>query len=126
MEGSSPDGAAQGSVARSAGVLGSAADIRHVAQDLLRRGDDLVPLPKQVRIFDYPKFAEPFRDRLRENAERLVAGIGISIEFISVSHCSRHHSRSQFGVSARLGNIALRRGSGSGCEQSRYLVKEAV
>lgn len=33
--------------------------------------------PKQVRIFDYPKFAEPFRDRLRENAERLVAGIGI-------------------------------------------------
>ena len=58
-------------------MLGSAADIRHVAQDLLRRGDDLVPLPKQVRIFDYPKFAEPFRDRLRENAERLVAGIGI-------------------------------------------------
>ena len=26
---------------------------------------------KQVRIFDYPKFAELFRDRLRENAERL-------------------------------------------------------
>jgi hypothetical protein len=28
---------------------------------------------KQVRIFDYPKFAEPFRDRLRENTERLAA-----------------------------------------------------
>jgi hypothetical protein len=29
---------------------------------------------KQVRIFDYPKFAEPFRDRLRENAERFGGG----------------------------------------------------
>ena len=37
---------------------------------------------KQVRIFDYPKFAEPFRDRLRENAERLAAANGIEIEFI--------------------------------------------
>lgn len=25
----------------------------------------------KVRIFDYPRFAQPFRDRLRENAERL-------------------------------------------------------
>ena len=24
---------------------------------------------KQVRILDYPKFAEPFRDHLRSNAE---------------------------------------------------------
>lgn len=37
---------------------------------------------KQVRIFDYPRFAEPFRDRLRENAERLAAASGIDIEFI--------------------------------------------
>ena len=37
---------------------------------------------KQVRIFDYPKFAEPFRDRLRENAERLAATAGIGIAFI--------------------------------------------
>ena len=37
---------------------------------------------KQVRIFDYPKFAEPFRDRLRENAERMAAANGIEIEFI--------------------------------------------
>ncbi len=36
----------------------------------------------QVRIFDYAKFAEPFRDRLRENAERLAAASGIQIEFI--------------------------------------------
>jgi hypothetical protein len=37
---------------------------------------------RQVRIFDYPKFAEPFRYALRENAERLAAEAGIEIEFI--------------------------------------------
>src|SRR5664279_4178975 len=37
---------------------------------------------KQVRIFDYPKFAEPFRHQLRENAERLATDNGIEIEFI--------------------------------------------
>jgi hypothetical protein len=37
---------------------------------------------RQVRIFDYPKFAEPFRDQLRENAERLATAHGIQIEFI--------------------------------------------
>ena len=36
----------------------------------------------QVRIFDYPRFAEPFRDQLRENAEKLAADHGIEIEFI--------------------------------------------
>jgi len=35
-----------------------------------------------VRIFDYPRFAEPFRDQLRENAERLAAEAGIEIEFL--------------------------------------------
>jgi hypothetical protein len=37
---------------------------------------------KQVRIFDYPKFAEPFREQLRENAEQLAKANGIEIEFI--------------------------------------------
>jgi len=37
---------------------------------------------KQVRIFDYPKFAEPFRNQLRDNAERLAAAAGIEIEFL--------------------------------------------
>jgi hypothetical protein len=36
----------------------------------------------QIRIFDYPKFAEPLRDELRENAERLAAENGIKIEFV--------------------------------------------
>jgi hypothetical protein len=37
---------------------------------------------REVRIFDYPRFAEPFRDQLRENAERLAAEAGIEIEFV--------------------------------------------
>jgi hypothetical protein len=36
----------------------------------------------KVRIFDYPRFAEPFRNQLRENAERLAAENGIEIEFL--------------------------------------------
>jgi len=37
---------------------------------------------RKIRIFDYPKFAEPFRNQLRENAERLAAENGIEIEFL--------------------------------------------
>ena len=37
---------------------------------------------RQIRIFDYPRFAEPFRNELRENAERLATENGIEIEFL--------------------------------------------
>lgn len=37
---------------------------------------------RNIRIFDYPKFAEPFRKRIRENAEQLAADTGVEIEFI--------------------------------------------
>jgi hypothetical protein len=37
---------------------------------------------RNVRIFDYPKFAEPYRNRIRENAEQMAAEAGIEIEFI--------------------------------------------
>src|SRR5215472_12222482 len=40
---------------------------------------------RQVRIFDYPRFAEPLRDRVRERAAELAAGAGISIEHIANS-----------------------------------------
>ena len=36
----------------------------------------------EIRIFDYPRFAEPFRDELRENAEQLATENGIEIEFV--------------------------------------------
>jgi hypothetical protein len=36
----------------------------------------------EVRIFDYPKFAEPFKDAIRANAERIAKEHGVEIEFI--------------------------------------------
>jgi len=36
----------------------------------------------KIRIFDYPRFAEPFRNVLRENAERLAGENGVEIEFL--------------------------------------------
>lgn len=39
-----------------------------------------------VRIFDYPKFAEPLRDRIRERAHQACAEAGIEIEHVSKSH----------------------------------------
>jgi hypothetical protein len=38
-----------------------------------------------IRIFDYPKFAEPFRNQLRENTERLAKENHIEIEFVRKS-----------------------------------------
>ncbi len=35
-----------------------------------------------IRVFDYAKFAEPLRERLRENAETLAQANGIKIEFM--------------------------------------------
>jgi len=41
---------------------------------------------KGVRIFDYPKFAEPLRDQIRERARALAAEAGIEIEHIAKRH----------------------------------------
>jgi hypothetical protein len=39
-----------------------------------------------IRIFDYPRFAEPFKNKLRENAEKLAAENGIKVEFVAKAH----------------------------------------
>lgn len=36
----------------------------------------------KIRIFDYPHFAEPLRDALRDNAQRVASENGLEIEFI--------------------------------------------
>ena len=36
----------------------------------------------RIRIFDYARFAEPFREQLRHNAERLAKEKGIEIEHV--------------------------------------------
>ena len=41
---------------------------------------------RQIRIFDYPRFAEPLRDRVRERAAELAAAAGVTIEHIANSH----------------------------------------
>lgn len=41
---------------------------------------------KGVRIFDYPKFAEPFKEELRANAEKVARDNGVEIEFVAKSH----------------------------------------
>ncbi|MBN2195154.1 MAG: hypothetical protein JW751_20215, partial [Polyangiaceae bacterium] len=42
-----------------------------------------------IRIFDYTKFAEPLRDQIRRNAERLATENGIEIESCSPTMTSR-------------------------------------
>jgi len=39
----------------------------------------------KIRIFDYPKFAEPLREQLRENAEKIAQENNIEIEFVKSS-----------------------------------------
>ncbi|MGH2644153.1 MAG: hypothetical protein ACRDE2_09405 [Chitinophagaceae bacterium] len=37
---------------------------------------------QNIRIFDYAKFAEPYRETLKANAEKLAQEVGLTIEFI--------------------------------------------
>src|SRR6202035_475253 len=41
---------------------------------------------RQIRIFDYPRFAEPLRDRVRERATELANTSGVIIEHIAKNH----------------------------------------
>ena len=41
---------------------------------------------QNIRIFDYPKFAEPLRDRIRNRAHEVCAQTGIEIEHVNKSH----------------------------------------
>jgi hypothetical protein len=40
----------------------------------------------KIRIFDYPRFAEPLRERIRAGAEKLAADAGARIEYIAKAH----------------------------------------
>ncbi len=50
---------------------------------------------QKVRIFDYPQFAEPLRDAIRANAERLAEANQIEIEFIRKQETFRKEERVQ-------------------------------
>lgn len=57
-------------------IIGTLPDICHagaMAQYLRSTG---------TRLFDYPRFAEPFRNEIRENADWLAREHGLEIEYI--------------------------------------------
>ena len=58
-----------------------------------------------VRIFDYPQWAEPLREEIRVNAERLAQEHGLEIEFIR---------RKDFRKESRIKEIISRRGDHPG------------
>lgn len=41
---------------------------------------------QHIRPFDYPRFAKPFRDCIRANAERLAESADAKIEYIAKAH----------------------------------------
>ncbi len=49
------------------------------------------------RIFDYPKFAEPFKNQLRANAQQIAKGNNIEIEFVAKSHIRKEDLVKSFG-----------------------------
>lgn len=58
-----------------------------------------------IRIFDYPKWAEPLREEIRSNAERLAQKHGLEIEFIR---------RKDFRKENRIKEIISKRGDHPG------------
>ena len=59
-----------------------------------------------IRLFDYTQWAEPLREELRQNAERLAAEAGLEIEFI------RRHG--DFRKQTRIQEIIAQRGTHPG------------
>src|SRR6202453_679944 len=47
----------------------------------------------RIRIFDYPKWAEPLRDGLRKNMEQVAADNAIEIEFVRSAKKFRKEKR---------------------------------
>lgn len=50
---------------------------------------------RRIRIFDYPRFAEPLRDQIRANAEAVAQRHGLEIEFIRKMDSFRKEDRIQ-------------------------------
>jgi hypothetical protein len=61
---------------------------------------------RQMRIFDYPKWAQPLREALRANMERVAAESGIEIEFV--------RSRKSFRKEDRVKQVLSKRGEHPG------------
>jgi len=60
---------------------------------------------RRIRIFDYPHWAEPLREELRQNAERLAQENGLEMEFVR---------KNNFRKEERIQEILKRRGNQAG------------
>ncbi len=60
---------------------------------------------KSIRIFDYTQWAEPLRDEIRKNAEKIACDNGLEIEFIR---------KNNFRKEDRINNIIKQRGTHPG------------
>jgi len=69
------------------------------------RGMTMFLSARGVRIFDYARFAQPLREEIRANAERLAAEAGIDIEFVRKSTLRKE---------ARIKEVLARRGEHPG------------
>jgi hypothetical protein len=58
-----------------------------------------------IRIFDYARFAEPLREQIRENAERLAKEAGVEIEFVR---------KTSFRKDNRIAEVLAKRGTAPG------------
>jgi hypothetical protein len=56
---------------------------------------------RQIRLFDYPRWAEPFRDTIRTHAEQLAQQAGLTIEFIRRLKAFRKEERIKAIVAQR-------------------------
>jgi hypothetical protein len=61
---------------------------------------------QKIRLFDYSRWAEPFRETIRENAERVATDNGLEIEFI--------RRKNDFRKEARVKAIVAERGDHPG------------
>ena len=58
-----------------------------------------------IRIFDYARFAEPLREQIRENAEKLAKEAGMEIEFVR---------KTSFRKDNRIAEVLAKRGTAPG------------
>ena len=58
-----------------------------------------------IRIFDYARFAEPLREQIRENAEKLAKDAGMEIEFVR---------KTSFRKDDRIAEVLAKRGTAPG------------
>jgi len=62
---------------------------------------------RQTRLFDYPRWAEPFRDEVRVHAERLAQEAGLAIEFIRRVKAFRKEERIKALLAQRGEHVGL-------------------